>query len=83
MNTSAPTHQDLFEVLLEKKRFPGEDVVDYPVSMLQRRFRLSYSRTVALLNELEKGGLIRHMSETAIHILITKKQNSSRETNNT
>lgn len=77
MDTSAPTPQDLFKVLLEKKRFLGADVIDYPVSALQRRFRLGYSRTVALLNELEKRGLIRRMTETSIQILLTDEQNSS------
>ena len=80
MTPVTPTPENVLQVLVKEQRLSGKPVIDFPVSMLQRRLRLGYSRTVALVNELEKHGLIRRLSETTIQLL--SMQDSSRETNN-
>ena len=80
MTSGTPTAEEVFAVLVGKQRQLGKSVIDFPVSMLQRRFQLGYNRTTALVNELETHGFIRRISETAVQLL--PMQDSSGETNN-
>lgn len=68
MNNNTPRPEDALEVLLERQRLLGTDVIDNPISMLQRRFRLGYTPTVALLCQLEVQGFIQRISDTAIQL---------------
>ena len=82
MTPDTPTPENVLEVLVKEQRLLGRPVIDFPVSILQRRFRLGYNRTVALVNELEKHGFIRRLSETAIQLPSMHEQDSSGESNN-
>jgi DNA segregation ATPase FtsK/SpoIIIE-like protein len=76
MNTITPSPEDAIEVLLQRQRESGELVIDYPISLLQRQFRLSYAPTVALMNELERQGFLRRISETAVELMLSPEQSS-------
>lgn len=76
MTIKTPGLQEALAVLLQRQRKSGKLVIDYPVSLLQRHFRLGYTATVVLMNELEKRGSVHRVSETAIQL----RQDSRRET---
>lgn len=71
--------EDVLEVLLEKQRLWGARVIEYPISMLQRRFRLGYTPTTKLVDELEQRGFVRRMSETAVQLMFDPEPNSGQE----
>lgn len=80
MNTCTPSLQEAIEVLLKEQQETGKAVIEYTTSMLQRKLRLGYTPTVALMNELEKQGFVRRISETAIQVMFDAGQDSSQET---
>lgn len=68
MNIRSPSLEEAFEVLLQEQQEIGKAVIDYPISLLQRRFRLSYTPAVELMNELKKKGLVLAVNESAVQL---------------
>lgn len=68
MNIKNPSVQDALEVLVQRQRESGTAIIDYPISLLQRRFRLGYTCAIALMNEPMTQGWVRTKSETAVQL---------------
>lgn len=77
MTVKNPSLQEALAVLLQRQRESGKIVIDYPISLLQRHFRLGYTPTVALMNELEKRDFVHRTSETAIQLKHTQKRETA------
>lgn len=76
MSIENSSFQDAIEVLLQEQREAGKPVIDYPISLLQRRLRLQYTSAVALMNELKVQGFVETINETTIKLPVTPGQNS-------
>jgi DNA segregation ATPase FtsK/SpoIIIE-like protein len=77
MSTENSSLQNALEVLLQEQREAGKPVIDYPISLLQRRLRLRYTCAVALMRELKVQSFVETINETTIKLLLTPEQNSS------
>lgn len=71
MSTENLSLQDALEVLLQAQREPGKPVIDYPISLLQRRLRLRYTCAVSLMNELKVQGFVETINETTVRLTLT------------
>lgn len=69
MNTPSPSLEDAIAVLLHEQRKIGGPIIEYPVSLLQRRLLLGYTRTLVLVEELERRGVFRRIGEATIELL--------------
>ncbi|OYW40429.1 MAG: hypothetical protein B7Z35_01180 [Hydrogenophilales bacterium 12-61-10] len=77
MGIKNPSLQDALEVLLQRQREHGKPVIDYPISLLQRRLRLGYACAVSLMGELKLLGFVRTISETAVQLTFSPTEQDS------
>lgn len=70
MSRPEPTLKDVLNTLLLERHQTGQDVIEYPVSLVQRRLRLGYEKTLAFMTTLMDMGLMVRKSRSSIELSV-------------
>lgn len=75
MSRPEPTLKDVLNTLLLERHQTGQDVIEYPISLVQRRLRLSYEKTLAFMTTLMDMGFMVRKSRSSIELSVDSLSN--------